>query len=252
MAFRDHFSEHASVYSQHRPDYPIALFEYLAELAPSAETVWDCGTGNGQCAKALRDFFSQVVATDASADQLRIANRAGNIHYLREEAEEPSLKSNSIDLVTVAVAIHWFALNRFYPEVQRVLKPCGVIAAWGYHLPTVNHEIDQILHKIYDLLVGYWPEGFELLDNQYKSIPFPFTEITPPKFYLHKDWDLRQLAGFIGSWSGSQRYIKVHDEHPVEKFWDDLEDLWGDPEQTKTLKWPLFMRVGRSRAGEIF
>ena len=49
MSFQDHFSKQASLYARYRPQYPAALFEYLASVAPEREAAWDCGTGNGQC-----------------------------------------------------------------------------------------------------------------------------------------------------------------------------------------------------------
>ena len=51
--FQDLFSRHSSSYSQFRPTYPKALYDFLAGLTPAHELAWDAGTGNGQCAVAL-------------------------------------------------------------------------------------------------------------------------------------------------------------------------------------------------------
>jgi ubiquinone/menaquinone biosynthesis C-methylase UbiE len=42
------------------------------------------------------------------------------------------LDSASVDIVTVAQALHWFELAPFYAEVERVLRPRGVRAVWTY------------------------------------------------------------------------------------------------------------------------
>lgn len=50
---KDHFSGHADCYEASRPNYPLALFEYLASLCKSRVVAWDCATGNGQAAVPL-------------------------------------------------------------------------------------------------------------------------------------------------------------------------------------------------------
>ena len=47
--------------------------------------------------------------------------------------------------VTVALAMHWFDLDRFYAEVRRVLKPNGIIAVWGYGFTEITSEVDAVL-----------------------------------------------------------------------------------------------------------
>ncbi len=111
--FEDHLSQQAHDYARHRPHYPRELFTYLATIAPSHRLAWDCGTGNGQAARALAEHFNRVVATDASSDQLAQAIRHGRIEYRIERAEDVSLEASSVDLVTVAIAVHWFDLAPF-------------------------------------------------------------------------------------------------------------------------------------------
>jgi ubiquinone/menaquinone biosynthesis C-methylase UbiE len=128
MAFKDHFSDRAAGYARARPRYPPQLFSALAGLTGARRLAWDCGTGNGQAAIGLAEHFDRVHATDASAAQLRQAEAHPRIRY--EEAPESAsgLAGHSADLVTVAQAAHWFDLDAFYREVNRVLRPGGVLA----------------------------------------------------------------------------------------------------------------------------
>ena len=97
-----------------------------------------------------------------------------------EPAEHVSLATSSADLVTVAVAIHWFNFDEFYREVKRVLKPDGILAAWTYSLPEISPEIDPLIRQYYyEVLDGYWPERIHYLEEGYKTLPFPFEEIIP-------------------------------------------------------------------------
>jgi methylase of polypeptide subunit release factors len=70
VEFQDHFSKLARRYTRFRPRYPRELFKFLASLPSRHESAWDCGTGNGQAAIDLAEFFTQVIATDPSAEQI--------------------------------------------------------------------------------------------------------------------------------------------------------------------------------------
>jgi riboflavin synthase len=71
--FKDHFSTASDRYAAHRPDYPPELFDWLASLCPQHDLAWDCATGNGQAALGLTTHFRRIVASDASAAQIRHA-----------------------------------------------------------------------------------------------------------------------------------------------------------------------------------
>src|SRR5512142_92857 len=157
--FEDHFSSYARDYARYRPQYPPELFAYLASISPGRHLAWDCGTGNGQAAWELAKHFDRVYATDASADQIAQALPHERIEYRVERAENVSLADASVDLVTVAIAVHWFDLELFYQVVRRVARPGGLLAVWMYHVPVIDPAIDPILEHYYtDILTGYWPE----------------------------------------------------------------------------------------------
>src|SRR4051812_45308601 len=130
--FKDNFSAQSADYAKFRPRYPESLFEYLAGLCRQHKTAWDCATGNGQCAVSLVRFFDQVIATDLSQKQLDNAPPAPGITYELAPAEASGLEPASMDLITVAQALHWFRLEEFWSEVRRVLRPNGIVAVWCY------------------------------------------------------------------------------------------------------------------------
>lgn len=138
MEFQDHFSGHAADYAVHRPTYPQGLFRYLSGLLTRRERVWDCATGNGQAALLLAEYFDEVVATDASRRQLAAAPAHPRIRYRCAPAERAPLETESVDLVTVAQALHWFDVDAFHREVCRVLRPGGLLAVWCYGSDSVR------------------------------------------------------------------------------------------------------------------
>lgn len=246
MPFRDHFSSQAKDYAKHRPSYPEAMFDYLASLAPSKELAWDCGTGNGQAALALAKRFQRVIATDASASQIENAFPHERIEYRVEPSEKTSISSNSVDLITVGVAIHWFDFDPFYNEVRRVGKLGAALAVWAYHLVSIETEIDHWLEHFYrETLAGFWPERIRYLDQRYETLPFPFEEIRPPEFQMETVWSLENLVGFLASWSAVRKLVEAQGEKAFTKQVEELEKLWGEASTKRNVRWPLHFRIGK-------
>jgi ubiquinone/menaquinone biosynthesis C-methylase UbiE len=88
---QDHFSMLSSQYAASRPRYPQALYEWLAQVAPGRGRAWDCACGSGQAACDLADYFSQVIATDLSAEQIHEAKPHARIEYRVAVAEASGL-----------------------------------------------------------------------------------------------------------------------------------------------------------------
>ena len=172
---KDNFSIQSDAYAKYRPVYPKELYDFLIPLAPDHKTAWDCGTGNGQVANKLAEFFDHVYATDISPKQIGNAVVKPNIEYRIESAGKTSFSNDQFDLITVAQAIHWFDLDKFYKEVKRTLKPNGIIAVIGYWLIRFNPEINQVIDDLHDNILGdYWDDARKLIEEHYRSLPFPF------------------------------------------------------------------------------
>ena len=247
----DYFSAQAAVYAAARPRYPAALFDALAARAPNHRLAWDCGTGNGQAAVALGNHFEQVHATDVSAAQLARASPHPRVTYRCAPADASGLADGAVALVTVAQAVHWFDLSRFYAEVRRVASPGAVCAVWGYGLLTVGEGVDDVVERYYRDVVGpYWPPGRELVEARYRTLPFPFPEFELPAFVMERQFSLHGLLAFVTSWSATQRYVRARGEDPVPALGDALRSIWGDPEAVRCAHWTLHVRAGIARPGE--
>ena len=246
MAFADHFAPVANDYDRHRPGYPDTLFAFLAETAPATSRVWDCATGTGQAARGLADYFDEVLATDASAGQVEQAEGPANVHYRVAPAEASGLEDASVDLVTVAQALHWFDLPAFYDEVRRVLRPGGVVAVWSYNLLEIGPEVDAVVERLYrDRLGAYWPAERRHVETGYRDLPFPFEAITAPAFAMEAAWTLPDLTGYLQTWSAVARCRAAEGTDPVAEVEDALCAAWGPPDTPRSVRWPLTLRAGR-------
>ena len=246
--FTDHFAQVAAHYASHRPGYPPELFNWLAEQAPARKLAWDCATGTGQAAVALADHFEQVWATDASRSQIEAATPYPGVQYHTAVADCSGLPDQTVDLVTVAQALHWFNLEQFYAEVRRVLRPDGLLAVWTYGVfraeGTDASAVQALLDRFYYETVGdCWPPERCHVENGYADLAFPFLELTPPVCTMAVDWDLDGLSGYLRSWSATSRYCELNGNDPVLALAADLAPLWGDGR--RQVVWPLSIKVGR-------
>jgi SAM-dependent methyltransferase len=242
---KDNFSTQSSLYAQFRPQYPAVLFDWLYQHVSHFDAAWDCGTGNGQVAQILSSRFRDVFATDISEKQISKAPVLPNVRYAVEGAEQCGAADAAFDLIVVAQAVHWFDFDRFYAEVRRTLRPDGLLALIGYGLLRIDAAVDPVLDHFYTRVIGpYWDAERKHVDAQYQSIPFPFEEIETPLYWMEFSWSFGHFVGYLNTWSAVQHYIRQHGENPVEKWVHSFGEVWGQEEEVKTVRFPVFIRAG--------
>jgi len=242
MSFKDHFSDASSAYRNYRPGYPPELFAYLADIAPSLHSAWDCATGSGQAACRLAQHFRRVTATDASENQIQNAQPHPNVLYKVEKAEKTSFADQSLDLITVAQALHWFSLPEFSREVQRVLKPGGILAVWTYGLSRITPAIDAIVNQLYGpTLEPYWPEERTQVERGYAEATFPLKQIAAPEFKMQSLWTANQLLNYLRTWSAVKRFEEANKHNPVTEIADSVNKLWDT--KVQLVSWPLTVKI---------
>lgn len=244
--FKDYFSTKSDAYANYRPKYPPILVKELAALCKTKSSVLDCGCGSGQLSVLLADYFQQVIATDASSQQIENANPHPKIIYKVAPAEHVPLPDHSVDMITVAQAAHWLDLEKFYAEAKRLLKPKGVIALISYQNAILeDEECNRVFDKFYaKTLDTYWPPERKIVESGYKDLPFPFNEISFPDIQMNDQWNVHQLYGYITTWSAFKAFENAGGNKDINCFKETLSRVWKDVNRTQNIIWPLSLRVG--------
>jgi len=252
--FADHFSGHSSVYAKFRPGYPQEVYDRILEFGgPDLKQkgiAVDIGCGSGQATKRLHDFFPKVFGIEPSPQQLEQAEQIDGIEYICARAEQTPLPAGEADLITVATAVHWFNLAEFWPEVDRILRPGGIIAIWtnGETVTTNNEKADLAYKKFNEKIFSYWaPQNHQVFDK-YKDVHIPYERKERGYIYSKRSIPLFFFTGFLRTWSAYQSFMK---DHPEEKILEELEEeikiAYGlsSSEEKIEIDWEVILLLGQ-------
>ncbi|KAK3603290.1 hypothetical protein CHS0354_007618 [Potamilus streckersoni] len=152
-------SSHTEAYALYRPTYPESVYDAILKycyessglMEAELELAVDFGCGSGQSTLPLGKYFKKVIGLDVSPEQIKYAPKhVSNVSFQVGPSEDLSfLEDDTVDLITVAQALHWMDLNKFYSEVEKKLKPGGVFVAYGYgkNIPDIQ-EADALQNQV--------------------------------------------------------------------------------------------------------
>jgi ubiquinone/menaquinone biosynthesis C-methylase UbiE len=242
-----YFEQQAKTYALYRPIYPKEVYAWLASMTEQHTLAVDIGTGNGQAAVELAQYYDNVIGIDGSKAQIEHAVKHPKVTYKVSLADNTGLKDASVDLIAMAQSLHWFGTDLFYQEVRRIAKPNAFIAAWGYSDARISPTINLIFEKFHQTVIGpFWPEERHLVEDKLRTINFPFHDVVVPPFDLVVLMDRQQFVNYIGTWSCTVRYIEAKGVDPMPELDMLLKPLWPDGSK-KPVTWSLFFRAAYIR-----
>lgn len=127
----ERFTGRVESYRRYRPGYPAEIVDVLRrECGLSDDSVIaDVAAGTGLLTEVFLDAGLRVVAVEPNAEMRAACSELGQrypkLEIVAGTAEATGLPDASVDLITVAQAMHWFDLDRTRREFARVLKPGG-------------------------------------------------------------------------------------------------------------------------------
>jgi SAM-dependent methyltransferase len=125
------FSGVATVYEQGRPGYPPQALAWLADHLGlgSRCVVVDLGAGTGKLTRGLLDHGATVVAVEpVEGMRQTLTSTVPGAIVVAGVAEAIPLGTRTVDGMTVAQAMHWFATEPAIDEIHRVLRPRSLLA----------------------------------------------------------------------------------------------------------------------------
>ena len=173
------------MYAKCRPRYDEGITQNVISRVTEKQFYLDIACGSGQLTNKLARHFQNAIGIDRSLEQLREA-QGENIKYIAGSAFDLPVKSSSVDLVTVGQALHWLVPHdKFFCEVNRVLKIKGTFTAVGYRIPAlVRPDLQENFDYFYNDILGskklpgekgcFWDTNRRSVDNFYDDIDFPF------------------------------------------------------------------------------
>ncbi|NLI54067.1 MAG: class I SAM-dependent methyltransferase [Clostridiales bacterium] len=129
----DLFSGKAEAYAQARPSYSEDAIDYIVSLAPQGAAFADIGAGTGKFSTLLAKRGNLVYAVEPNEDMraqlFRTLSPYPNARIIDGTDENTTLPAESVDVVTVAQALHWFDASAFLRECLRILRADGFVVA---------------------------------------------------------------------------------------------------------------------------
>jgi SAM-dependent methyltransferase len=122
------FGADAAAYAEHRPGYPDAAIDWVLPSAVGGRLL-DLAAGTGKLTAALLGRGEVIAVEPDSAMLGELRRRFPGVAAMAGTAESIPLPAASVDAVLIGQAWHWFDTERALPELARVLRPGGVLAA---------------------------------------------------------------------------------------------------------------------------
>jgi SAM-dependent methyltransferase len=125
------FGAAAAAYDQARPTYPVAAVSWtLAPLGGGRLRVVDLGAGTGLLSRVVAAAGHEVIPVEPDPDmRARLDAVTPGVRALDGSAEAIPVPDAGVDAVLAGTAYHWFDPESAHPEMARVLRPGGVLAA---------------------------------------------------------------------------------------------------------------------------
>ncbi|KAG9234295.1 S-adenosyl-L-methionine-dependent methyltransferase [Amylocarpus encephaloides] len=153
-------------YIEHRPMYPTSFWERVYTYHAQSSNNWgiahDVGAGAGIASEELANRFQHVIVSDPNDGYVDIASRRlrrfgfppNKFAFLQEGAEESSVRSQKVDLLTICEAWHWTDVPRAMDSFARQVKPGGTLAISFYGMPQfIGNERAQ---RVWDEIIDIW------------------------------------------------------------------------------------------------
>ncbi|XP_077998723.1 putative methyltransferase DDB_G0268948 [Glandiceps talaboti] len=243
-AYTDFFkgSEMAGDYKNLRPSYPqdVAkrIVSYAKQKLGELKLAVDVGCGSGQSTIILADDVEKVLGVDISEDQIEFAKNSTappNVDFKVGSCGDIPVESETVDLITVGTAIHWFDMAEFYKEVERILRPGGCLAIYTYYSTKLEDSDNEKSKQMNDLLKkfeekvmnknrreGQWAK---ILDGEdtFRELQLPYKDSErDTSLAIKNDQSVASVIALMKTYSECKEYLRKNPDDG-DKVFDELQ-----------------------------
>lgn len=226
----ERFSSKTEDYAKGRPDFPKEIIDFLYEnkVIDKESKIADIGSGTGRFTKLLLERGHHVYGVEPN-DEMRnkaedLLSDFNNFTSISGNAENTTLPNNSLDLITVAQAFHWFDKEKCLVEFKRILKDNGkVFIVW-----------DDLINDYND-----FSKEFRNLSNRFRKVDSgnngkrvsreeTIAELFKDNEHISTSFDHELYQGFERVKAGalSASFAPKPDEDNYEEFITELEKVF--------------------------
>ncbi|MBN9299718.1 MAG: class I SAM-dependent methyltransferase [Filimonas sp.] len=232
------FSNRVENYVKYRPDYPIEIIAYLRDQykLSSDKVIADIGSGTGISSTLFLNAGYEVYGVEPNKEMrdksITLLTHFTGFHPVDGTAEEPNLKSKSIDAIIAGQAFHWFDRDKAKAAFKKILKSKGIVVLlWNERLT------DSPFEKAYDELI--MQHGIDYVKVDHRNIDTPAIEafFAPQPFEL-TSFENRQVFDYEGLKGRllSSSYMPAEGEKGSAEMIADLEDLFSQYKENNVIQ----------------
>ncbi|MEW4453347.1 class I SAM-dependent methyltransferase [Bremerella sp. JC817] len=225
----ERFSSRVDNYVRFRPGYPQEVLSVL-EQEIGFGTDWivaDVGSGTGISAGLFLKHGNVVIGVEPNLEMRSAAEQLlegfSRFQSVTGTADNTTLGNQSVDLIVVAQAFHWFDPLNARTEFLRIVKPNGWVSLL-WNLP--RHYASPFLQDYQQLLIEYGIDYLKVraLTSQESTIEALYGGTEFRKFVLQNEqqFDLESLRGRLLSSS----YAPTEDHANYEPMLEKLERIF--------------------------
>jgi ubiquinone/menaquinone biosynthesis C-methylase UbiE len=150
----------AEKYAVGRPDFhanTISRVKDFLQIEYKLPKALDIACGTGLSTKALLIIAENVYGTDLSPEMLNLALEKDKIYYAVAPAENQPFDKGEFDLVTVSSGVHWFNIDAFLIETNRILKDKGLLVIYENFFSGEMEESREFKKWVTDVYLQRFP-----------------------------------------------------------------------------------------------
>ncbi|KAK3769359.1 hypothetical protein RRG08_062108, partial [Elysia crispata] len=221
--------DHSKVYAEHRPRYTDELFktiaDYCKETNPDLNLAVDVGCGPGMSTIGLAKYFQKVIGIDVSETQIACAPKdIPNCEFKVGYSDKlPFIEAGTVDLFCCGSSFHWLPQKETLAEADRVVKPGGTIAIFGYDFPCCDiPEVEACLKSIWTRMFSFAPKETAPALERFRGLELPYPGlIRNDEMKLQMNYTVEQNIEFLRSTRSARAYMEAN---PTQDFLGDVAE----------------------------